>query len=94
MSCDVQVVLIAAGVVAYWRRRAVDAGEEEEGDVLPRTIFDATENGTWCWANFVRGLGCSWASALGCCGLPSKFPSNSLFQILFAVFIFWFDFTI
>jgi hypothetical protein len=32
MACDVQVVLIAARVVAYWRRRAVELGEIDDDD--------------------------------------------------------------
>jgi hypothetical protein len=61
MACDVQVVLIAAGVVAYWRRRAVDAGEEEERGFSLRTNFKATET----VSGF--GLGCVWA-VLACYG--------------------------
>ena len=59
MSCDVQVVLIAAGVVAYWRRRAVDAGEEEEGGFLLRTILKANRYGglvLGSWTGLLVGL--------------------------------------
>jgi hypothetical protein len=52
--------LIDDEIDVYWRCRAVDAGEEEERNVLLRTIFDATET------VFGLGLDCSWA-LMGCC---------------------------
>ena len=72
----------------YWRCRAVDAGEEEERNVLLRTIFDATET------VFGRGLDCSWA-LMGCCGgllRPGlvSFPLFSFFTFCFIFSVFYF----
>ena len=61
MMGKVQAILIVGEDVAKLLLCVVVSGEEEEGDDLPRTIFDATET-VW-WVGFVHGLG----YVVGCC---------------------------
>jgi hypothetical protein len=85
MPATSRVVLIAGAVVAYWRRRAVDAGEE---DGAPFLLFDTV---SWygvvlgCLGQ-VGGLRC-WASTWAAAVQVSFFSS-----FLFSVFISWFLF--
>jgi hypothetical protein len=57
-------MLINVEVVAYWLRRAVELGDDDDDEVFsPCTIIKASET------VFGRGLDCFWASTWAAAGL-------------------------
>ena len=64
--------------MAYWLRRAVELGDDDDGVISPRTILKASET------VFGRGLGCFWASTWAAAGLALA----AAVQVSFPLFLF------